>query len=116
MFKKILIGVLAFVLILSLTVGCESKKPGDKKTTGSDGKKNYISIATGGPSGTYYPLGGAMAKVYNDNIEGVTANAQATGASVENIELVSNGETEIAFVQNDITYYAYTATEVFEED
>lgn len=114
MFKKVLIGVLTIVLILSLTVGCETKEPGDKETGSSDGKKNYISIATGGPSGTYYPLGGAMAKVYNDNIEGVTANAQATGASVENIELVANGETEIAFIQNDITYYAYTGTEVFE--
>lgn len=114
MFKKVLIGILTIVLILSLTVGCETKEPGDKETGSSDGKKNYISIATGGPSGTYYPLGGAMAKVYNDNIEGVTANAQATGASVENIELVANGETEIAFIQNDITYYAYTGTEVFE--
>lgn len=112
MFKKILIGVLTLVLILSLTVGCSSK---NGKQTSTGGKKNYISIATGGTSGTYYPLGGAMAKVFNDNIEGVTANAQSTGASVENIELVSKGETEIAFVQNDIAYYAYTATEIFDD-
>lgn len=44
-----------------------------------------------------------MAKIFNENIPGVTANAQSTGASVENIGLVSKGETEIAFVQNDVT-------------
>lgn len=114
MSKKILTSIMILVLILSVTVGCSPKESGDDKVTSSGGKKNYISIATGGPSGTYYPLGGAMAKVFNDNVEGVTANAQATGASVENIELVSNGETEIAFVQNDITYYAYTGTEAFD--
>lgn len=54
-----------------------------------------------------------MAKIYNDNVDSVTANAQSTQASVENINLVSKGEVEIAFVQNDVTYYAYTGTETF---
>jgi TRAP transporter TAXI family solute receptor len=54
-----------------------------------------------------------MAKIFNENVEGVTANAQSTGASVENIGLVSTGETEVAFVQNDVTYYAWTGTESF---
>ena len=28
----------------------------------------FLSIATGGTSGTYYPVGGAIAKVLNENI------------------------------------------------
>jgi TRAP transporter TAXI family solute receptor len=32
---------------------------------------------------------------------------------VANIDLVSQGESELAFIQNDITYYAFTGTEMF---
>lgn len=102
MSKKLLSFILVLVLVSSLIVGCAPKK------------EVYISIATGGPAGTYFPLGGAMAKIFNDNIDGITANVQATGASVENIGLVGKGEAEIAFIQNDITYYAFNGTESFE--
>lgn len=110
MSKRTLSILLVMILLLSLTVGC-----GEKETSGGGGKEEFISIATGGTAGTYYPLGGAVAKIYNDNVDGVTANAQSTGASVENIDLVAKGETEIAFIQSDITYYAFTGTENFED-
>ena len=106
MSRKTIALMLAMVLVLSVVVGCSS-------STTSEGESQYISIATGGTSGTYYPLGGAIAKIFNDNVEGVTANAQSTGASVENIGLVSKGETEIAFIQSDITFYAYEGIENF---
>lgn len=117
MFKRSSLIVLVLILTVSLFTGCGSNQSTDGSGaggSGTGGKSTYISIATGGTAGTYYPLGGAMAKIFNDNVDGVTANAQATGASAENIGLVSNGETEVAFVQNDITYYAYTGTETFE--
>ncbi|MBU5312015.1 TAXI family TRAP transporter solute-binding subunit [Tissierella carlieri] len=100
-------GSIAVVLLLLmyLVVGC---------TSNTASKGIYISIATGGTAGTYYPLGGALAKIFNDNIDGVNANVQSTGASVENVGLISKGEAEIAFIQNDITYYATTGTEAFE--
>ena len=106
MSRKAIAIMLTLVLILSVAVGCGSD-------TATGGDSQYISIATGGTSGTYYPLGGAIAKIFNDNVEGVTANAQSTGASVENIGLVSKGETEIAFIQSDITFYAYEGIENF---
>lgn len=108
MTKRSLSIIMVLLLLVSLIAGCS----GDAGSAGS--KETYISIATGGPAGTYFPLGAALAKIYNDNMEGVTANAQSTGASVENIGLISKGEAEIAFVQNDITYYAFTGTESFE--
>lgn len=111
MFKKVSSILLVSALVTSLVAGCSPKQ--STGGSGSGGKKTYISIATGGPAGTYYPLGGAMAKIFNENVDGVTANAQSTGASIENIGLVSKGETEIAFVQNDITYYAFSGTESF---
>ncbi len=104
---------LSILLVLILVVSGLAACGGDQT---ADGGETYISIATGGTGGTYYPLGGAMAKIFNANVDNVNANAQATGASVENIGLVAEGETEIAFIQNDITYYADTGTEIFEEE
>ena len=75
--------------------------------------KNYI-LATGGTSGTYYPFGGAIANIWNTSIDGMNVTAQATGASAENLRLISRGEAEFATVQNDVMDYAYKGTDMFE--
>ncbi len=110
--KKLFAFLMVAILLVSVMAGCTSKP--EQGTEAPQAETTYISIATGGTSGTYYPLGGAMAKIFNDNVAGVVANAQATGASVENMGLVSQGEAEIALIQNDITFYAYNGTEVYE--
>ncbi|MDO5689195.1 MAG: TAXI family TRAP transporter solute-binding subunit [Tissierellia bacterium] len=81
------------------------------------GELDFLSIATGGTGGTYYPLGGAIATILNspDNGLNLQATAQATGASVENVELITRGDAEVAFVQNDVTYYAFNGVEAFAE-
>jgi TRAP transporter TAXI family solute receptor len=115
MTKKKLSLMLVLMLLVGLMASCTpaAEETPEGETPAPSGEAVFVNVATGGTGGTYYPLGGAIAKIFNDNIEGVTANAQSTGASVENIGLVSTGETEIAFVQNDVTYYAWTGTESF---
>lgn len=72
-------------------------------------------LATGGTAGTYYPFGGAMAKIWNSKIPGMNVTAQATGASVENVRLVNKGEAELALVQSDTIDFAFNAKENFKE-
>lgn len=108
MSKKLLVIALSVVLVLSILTAC-----GAGNETGGSGDTIYVNIATGGTGGAYYPLGGAIANIFNDNVENVTANAQSTGASVENINIVSSEEAEVAFVQNDVTYYAWNGIESF---
>lgn len=120
MFKKAFSILLVLVLIASLMVGCGEKAPAGGDDDGDDkgGDKAetvYVNVATGGTAGVYYPLGGAIAKVYNEKLENVSANSQSTGASVENIGLILDDEAEIAFIQNDITYYAAEGIEMFED-
>lgn len=79
-------------------------------------KVQFISIATGGTGGTYYPLGGGMAEIFNDVLENVNATAEVSGASVENSRLVQYQEVELAFVQNDVAYYGSTGTELFKDE
>ncbi len=82
----------------------------------SGGSKQFLNIATGGTAGTYYPLGGALAELLNSNIKGMNASAQSTGASVANVNMLKDGSVDIAFIQNDISYYATTGTEMFKDN
>ncbi|MGB9821314.1 MAG: TAXI family TRAP transporter solute-binding subunit [Pseudothermotoga sp.] len=75
----------------------------------------FLTIATGGTAGTYYPLGAAMADIWSKNIKNVNAAAQATGASVANVNLLKNKEVDVIFVQNDVVYYAYAGIELFKD-
>ena len=60
-----------------------------------------LTIATGGTGGVYYPLGGGLAEVIADNIEGYTASVQETNASVDNMLLIGQGGADIAFTLGD---------------
>ena len=83
-------------------------------TSDVEGKK-FLNIGTGGTAGTYYPIGGAIAEVLNKEIPGMSASAQSTGASVANINMLGDGEIDLATVQNDIAYYAAHGTEMFQD-
>ncbi|MFD1914210.1 TAXI family TRAP transporter solute-binding subunit [Halodurantibacterium flavum] len=74
-----------------------------------------LSIATGGTGGVYYPYGGGLAELINRHVEGHTASAEVTGASVENMALISRGDSDIATVLADTAYAAYNGTDPFAE-
>jgi len=116
-YRKHGLALLLIVALLALALaGCGSKaedQDADKAQPKVD--TTFINIATGGTAGTYYPLGGAIAEILNKNVEGVNATAESTGASVANINLLKEGNVQIAFVQNDITYYADKGEEMFKD-
>lgn len=116
MFKtnRMLMILMALVLMGALIVGC-TPADGNGDEGEVEAETIFISIATGGTGGVYYPLGGAMAKIFNENIEGANANAEATGASIANIQLVEDGDAQLALIQNDISYYAYEGIEMYED-
>lgn len=100
--------IVAFVLIAALAV----------VVTGCAPQKQFLSIAAGGVAGVYYPLGGALAKILNENIRNMEASARVTGASVANANLLAKAGAEgveIAFLQNDIAYYSFHGLEMFKD-
>jgi hypothetical protein len=64
-------------------------------------RARFLSIATGGTGGVYYPYGGGLAKVLNENLPNVRATAEVTAASVDNLKLIRDGRADIAFVLAD---------------
>ena len=77
------------------------------------GAAEKITVATGGNTGTYYAYGMAMGPILQEKT-GLTFDVQSTGASKANIQLIQTGEADMAVVQNDVMYYAYTGTDLFE--
>lgn len=107
--KKISILVV-LVLMLSLAfTGCGSTDSNEESDTSTEeaGETLNLSFATGGTSGTYYPLGGAIANVWNKEIEDLNVTIQPAGASVENINRVSSGQVDIVLAMNNIADSAY---------
>ena len=74
----------------------------------------FISIATGGTGGVYYPYGGGLAKVLNENLSNVRATAEVTAASVDNLKLIRDGKADIAFVLADTLADAVQGKGAFE--
>ncbi len=79
---------------MALAVGafsCDSGRPPAK----------YLSVATGGTGGVYYPYGGGIAKVLNENLPRVRVSAEVTAASVDNLKLIRDRKADIAFTLAD---------------
>lgn len=68
----------------------------DEADDAEDGEApSFLTMATGSTGGTYFPLGGAIAGVWSGNIDGLDVSTQASGASVENLELLDQGEVDL---------------------
>jgi uncharacterized protein len=86
MLKKIVIAVaLIFLAVNAIPVQAQE----------------FINVATGGTSGVYYPLGVALSNIFAKAMPGAKTAAQATKASVENLNLIEAGRAEIGFTLGD---------------
>ncbi len=72
-----------------------------------------ISIATGGVGGVYFPMGGGLASLISKHIAGVTATAEVTPASVDNMRLLQAKRADVAFTLADTAHDAFKGEEAF---
>ncbi len=134
--KKLLSAALAGVMALSLAAcgvssdqigggsapaapadnGATAEAPADNAAEAPAGDEVEIVLGTGGTTGTYYAVGGVMATVLNDKMALSNLTVTSTGASKANIQLIEDGDQQLATVQNDVMYYAYTGTDLFAEE
>jgi len=93
------------VLLASVLAACSAEAPGTS---------TRLSIATGGTGGVYYVYGGALADEITQNVEGVEATSESTAASVDNMFLIENGGSDLAFVSADTAADGVAGVEDFE--
>ena len=72
-----------------------------------------LSIATGGTGGIYYPLAGGFGSIIAKEIPGITATAEVTGGSLDNMKLIGSGNADIAFTQVDTAVDALNGRDRF---
>jgi uncharacterized protein len=80
---------------------------------GADSRR--LSIATGGTGGVYFVYGGGLAKLISSSLEGYEATAEVTSASVDNMNLIADEKTAIAFTLADTASDAVQGRESFKE-
>jgi TRAP transporter TAXI family solute receptor len=96
--KKTGLMVLALIVCLAL-VGCKVKH-------------EWVRMATGGSTGTYYAFGSAAAQILGEKTK-ISITVQSTGGSKANIQLIDAGDVELAIVQNDVMDYAWRGVDLF---
>ena len=73
-----------------------------------------LTIATGGTGGVYYPIGGGLGEMIGRHIDGYTGVAEVTGASVENMALISRGDSDLALALSDTVIQAFNGEGAFD--
>lgn len=101
------------VLALGLAWGFQACSPQDLAQRA--GSTRRLSVATGGTGGVYYPYGGALAAVITENLPGVNATAEVTAASVDNLKLIRDRKSDIAFTLADSLDEAVKGQGVFRD-
>lgn len=90
-------AILITCITAVLCAGCGNSTSGD-----------FIAIGTGAVTGVYYPIGGAIATMLDeDPSAGITVSVESTGGSVFNINAVIVGDLELGIAQADKQYQAY---------
>lgn len=69
----------------------------------------FVTIGTGGVTGTYYPTGGAVCRMVNKlkKQTGIRCTVESTGGSVYNVNTIKAGELDFGISQSDVVYQAY---------
>ncbi|MGG7047750.1 MULTISPECIES: TAXI family TRAP transporter solute-binding subunit [unclassified Campylobacter] len=77
------------------------------------GAKEFVSIGTGGMTGTYYPIGGAICRLVNKD-PNMKCSVQSTGGSVYNVNNVLKKELTFGFSQSDVVFDKYNGKDKFD--
>ncbi|AAZ18600.1 TRAP-T family transporter, periplasmic substrate binding subunit [Psychrobacter arcticus 273-4] len=107
----------AMIAASMMLVACSDKAATDSAATDStaaDGavtdtaatandklETKFVTIATGGASGPYNIIGTSLAEIYAKTF-GVNSKTQTTGASVENVNLLTQGKVDMVLALSDV--------------
>ncbi len=78
---------------------------------GNAAAETFVTIGTGGQTGVYYQVGGAICRLVNRGTSDHDIKCtHTTGGSVANINGIRNGDLDLGVAQSDWQYHAYNGT------
>lgn len=73
-----------------------------------------LTIGTGALNGVYYPTGGAICRLLNEDAsKGLHCSVQSTSGSLANLKELGQGKIQLALVQSDVVHHAAKGTGPF---
>src|SRR5437763_16395087 len=81
-------------------------------------QQKFVTIGTGGVTGVYYAVGGAVCRLMNKDRakHGLRCSVESTGGSVYNVNTIKAGELDFRMTQSDGQYQALQGTGPFKEN
>jgi len=117
LFKKksfFLSMLMIFTFVLLTACGGNDEAKDDQGEKKDNAKTTDLLMGTGTQGGTYFGLGSEMANVWNNNIDEINVTPTESGASVENLAKISNGEFDLGLTVNLPAYDALAGVGEFE--
>jgi TRAP transporter TAXI family solute receptor len=80
-------------------------------------QQRFVTIGTGGVTGVYYAVGGAVCRLLNKDrkAHGIRCSVESTGGSAFNINTIKAGELDFGMAQSDVQYNALKGLAQFKE-
>jgi len=99
-FRSLLIAGIAVICLMALGIVV----PGS-----ASARTSFVTIGTGGVTGVYYPLGGAISKIVNKKSKKykLKVTVESTGGSVFNVNSIMAGDLEFGIVESSRQYQAW---------
>jgi TRAP transporter TAXI family solute receptor len=87
------------------------------QTPSAVAQQKFITIGTGGVTGVYYAVGGAVCRLVNKDRAktGLRCSVESTGGSSYNANAIKAGELDFGMAQSDVQYLAYKGMGAFKE-
>ncbi len=80
-------------------------------------QQRFVTIGTGGVTGVYYAVGGAVCRLMNKDRQktGIRCSVESTGGSVFNVNAIKSGELDFGMTQSDVQYNAVKGEAQFKD-
>ncbi len=85
--------------------------------TPATAQQKFVTVGTGGVTGVYYAVGGAVCRLMNKDraTTGLRCSVESTGGSVFNVNAIKSGELEFGLSQSDVQFNASKGAAQFKD-
>jgi len=80
-------------------------------------QQKFVTIGTGGVTGVYYAVGGAICRLLNKDrkTHGIRCSVESTGGSAYNVNTIKAGELDFGLSQSDVQFNALKGLGAFKD-
>ena len=81
-------------------------------------QQKFVTIGTGGVTGVYYAVGGAICRLMNKDrkTHGIRCSVESTGGSAFNVNTIKAGELDFGMAQSDVQYNSLKGLGAFKDN